>query len=172
MRGSPTTFVLHACLLISCLITTSACVDYDAAVEEICQQACDQRQRCEPALFGQLFPMSGQCPLACENDWIVARREEIPECESAWKRDFLCVARLSCANLKIWREALPDQIETYPCKAQDQAADTACGYECVDNQDCHGWEGCEGGVCTPIACESADDCPDGVWCYSGACSPI
>jgi hypothetical protein len=172
MRRSPATFGLYTCLLITCLFAVPDCVSYDAAVEEICQQACEQRKRCEPELFAQLFPMSGQCPLACENDWLVARRDETPECETAWKREFLCVAKLSCADLQIWREALPDQFDAYPCQAQEQAADTACGYECVDGQACHGWESCVGGVCTAIACESADDCPEGVWCYAGACSPI
>jgi hypothetical protein len=39
------------------------------------------------------------------------------------------------------------------------------------NGSCGAWESCEGGVCTPTPCSSAEDCPETARCRQGQCWP-
>jgi len=150
----------------------ASCQAYQPATEVICEDACTQRLTCEPDAFWSQFTHEGECRLACENDWLSARRDETSGCEQAWKRAFTCVAALSCEQLAEWRTGDPHTDPGLPCARQSLEAELSCTYQCVYAQDCRGWEVCSSGTCVARACETADDCPAGVWCTDGSCSPI
>ena len=150
----------------------AGCQTYEPATEAICQTACEQRLACEPEDFAAQFAGLYECRLACEQDWLMVRRDETPACERAWKRAFVCVADLDCETLALWRTGDPRQDPSLPCAHRLLEAELACAYECVDDLDCRGWEECAAGACVALSCETAEDCPAGVWCSNGLCSPI
>lgn len=148
------------------------CQRYDPATVELCARACEQRKECEPAEFARQFTHERECQLACQNDWLKVGRYDTPACERAFKQEFVCVAELDCAALADWRAGEPEDGPGYPCQRQSLTTSLACAYECVADDDCHGWERCQQGACLPRACQQTDDCPAGIWCVAGECRPI